>query len=123
MGAKVVDNVRVFMDKYGMTYFVASRLSGAAVTTALYVLLSVGVDMEGWLAAHGFAAIGEEARHARRWRAPLIRLVPRFASAGGTLGTWAAAVTASSLVYPAALFSIGWAVPGMAAVVRLGRRV
>lgn len=78
---------RVFgvINNYGAAYFLSSRLVGVCIIFTLYGVISVGTDLTAFV-----DLIGNKTGFN-------ISLSPTL---GQTLGTWAAAVTSASVLYP-----------------------
>ncbi|KAH9097607.1 hypothetical protein Ae201684P_001083 [Aphanomyces euteiches] len=80
------------MDKYGACYMIGSRLMGLTVVSSIYVALLQGVDILPLLNQYGLGDVGS------------------------AMGTWAAAVTLSSVFYPVTLGLTGYIVPRVARI-------
>jgi len=81
---------RATVDRYGAAYFVAARYLGVGIVLTLYGALGTGIDVAAYLERLGASP-----------------------ALGTTLGTWAAAVTMSSAVYPATVVLAGLAAPAV----------
>jgi hypothetical protein len=84
------DTAMLVLDRLGVAYTIASRLVGLGIVGALYALLSLGFDVQAFLEARGWGALGNVA------------------------GTWAAAVLATSAAYPATLVATAHLAPHVA---------
>ncbi|RHY21676.1 hypothetical protein DYB25_002613 [Aphanomyces astaci] len=85
-----LSEMNTVMDKYGACYMIGSRLVGLTVVSALYAALLQGLDILPILTRYGMGDIGS------------------------AVGTWAAAVTLSSVFYPVTLGMVGYVVPVVA---------
>jgi hypothetical protein len=72
-----MSQLRVFVNTYGASYFVAARFTGVLSTSCIYVALLYGADVEAWMQYLGLSA-----------------------KTGEVLGTWAAAVVGSAALFP-----------------------
>ena len=88
---KSAKSMNAVVDKYGIAYLLASRLTGVSIVLALYHALRMGVDLS-----------------------PLLSTLGMSESTGSTLGSWAAAVVLSSTMYPLTLSLTGVIVPWIA---------
>ncbi|RHY30806.1 hypothetical protein DYB32_004014 [Aphanomyces invadans] len=92
---KGLSGVTTVMDKYGACYMIGARFMGLTVVTSIYMALLQGVDILPILNQYGMGDVGS------------------------AIGTWAAAVTLSSVFYPATLGMVGYVVPVVAKVTKL----
>eukprot|EP00127_Corallochytrium_limacisporum_P001939 Clim_evm94s88 gene=Clim_evmTU94s88 len=82
------------IDHYGLAYMLASRLSGLAVVTTMYMCLEYGIDVVPYLEKWGFGQVGD------------------------VLGQWAAAVVFSAALWPVYI----QAVPTAAGIIGRARK-
>lgn len=85
-----MDKAKDVIDTYGAAYMMGSRLAGVGVVSVLYVLIKQGVDVMPLLAQLGVEGVGT------------------------ALGSYAAAVVFSSVLYPVTLGAAGYVVPVLA---------
>ena len=84
---RMLDAAKLVADTYGIAFLASQRMVvGLASVGCIYTLLQSGVDVQGWLAAHGM---------------PLAGVV------GETAGRYAAAMCLAALAFPATILSAG----------------
>ncbi len=84
------DTAMLVLDRLGVAYTISSRLVGLGIVGILYSALSLGFDLQAWLETRGWG------------------------SAGTVAGTWAAAVLATSTLYPGTLVATAYLAPHIA---------
>lgn len=80
------------IDKYGASYFIGARIVGVTLVFALYEAIKLGVDVHQFLEYLGIADVGS------------------------VLADWAAAVVASSSLYPVSISMTAFVAPQLAAL-------
>lgn len=86
------------IDKYGAAYFISARYLGVAVVWAFYAAILQGFDVTGFLAQYG---------------------IQNF---GSVIGTWAAAVNTSAILYPCTIAAGAALSPSIAHITRMFRK-
>jgi hypothetical protein len=81
------------IDKYGLAYAIAARLVGALLVFGAYGVIRSGVDVQGWMDAHGFGDLGS------------------------TAGQWGLAVVSASALYPLSIVGVAFAAHPLARAV------
>ena len=82
--------VRTTADRYGAAYFVSARYLGVGIVLTLYAAVTAGIDV-----------------------APYLERLGASPALGSALGSWAAAVTLASAVYPFSVIGAAWVAPSV----------